>query len=179
MWGRVWSRVDSPMLEPGARQTVWRAIHNILPTRERLARMRITDKNTRQVISAICNRCDLREVDDVVHMFTSCVLVREAWCWVRRRLLEMLPADMADLSNLELTHMMFPKEMMENEMVWLVGNYMGYVQEEAIVKGRKLNAEHVQAYMQYMSFKSRGMNMPQLGHISGITVSQNQVFDNG
>ena len=179
MWGRVWSRVASPMLDPMSRQTVWRLINDVLPTRQRYWRMRILERDNRQVIHPECNRCNLREVDTVGHMFTACVLVREAWCWVRRRLLEMLPDDMADLSNVELINMMFPRENRENEMVWLVGMYLSWAFEEAVLKGRVLNDQHVKAYMQYMAFQTRGMNMPQLGHISGITVSQNQVFDNG
>ena len=91
----------------------------------------------------------------------------------------MLPADMMDLSNTELVHMMFPKERQEDDMVWLLGCYMAWVFEEAVVKGRLLNDAHIKAYMQYMFFKSKQMNMPQIGHISEITVSQNQIFDNG
>ena len=177
MWGRVWSRVDSPMIEPMARQVVWRAVHNILPTRERYHRMGIFDG--RQVTSPICNRCNLREVDTVSHMFTGCVLVREAWCWVRRRLLDLLPADMADLSGEEMTMFLFPKEFHDDEMVWVMATYMNWVYEEAVMKGRQLNDEHARAYMRYMFYQSKGTNMPQLGHISEITISQNQVFDNG
>ena len=179
MWGNVWNRVASPMLGPMQRHVVWRAVNNVLPTRERYWRMRILERDNRQVIHPVCNRCDLREVDNVTHMFTGCGLVREAWCWVRRRLLDLLPEDMVDLSNRELVHMMFPKERFDQELVWILGNYMAWVFEEAVNKGRVLNDVHVRSYMQYMYFESMGTNMPQLGHISGITVSQHQVFDNG
>ena len=179
MWGRVWARVASPMVEPDARQVMWRALHDILPTRERIKRMGLSDLDGRQVTSAYCNRCDLRAVDNVTHMFSECKLVREAWCWVRRRLLDLLPRDMADLSNMEFLMMMFPKEHFEDEMVWLLGVYMGWVYEEAVVKGRVLGDEHIRGYMRYMYFKSKQMKMPQLGYISEVTIHPLTVFDNG
>ena len=176
-WGRVWTRVASPMLEPMARQVVWRSIHNILPTRERICRLGLRGIDGRNVDSALCNRCNLRMLDNVTHMFTECVLVREAWCWVRKRLLDLLPDDMSDLSNTELVMFMFPKERFEDEMVWVMGVYMNWVYEEAVVKGRMLNDAHARGYMRYMYYQSLGTKMPQLGYISEVTT--HTVFDNG
>ena len=110
-------------------------------------------------------------------MFTECVLVREAWCWVRRRVLGLLPDDMVDLSNTELVMFMFPKERFEDEIVWLMGVYMGWVFDEAVVKGRMLNDAHARGYMRYMYYQSLGTKMPQLGFISEVTT--HTVFDNG
>ena len=110
-------------------------------------------------------------------MFTECGLVREAWCWVRRRVLDLLPDDMNDLSNQEIIMLMYPKERHEDELIWVIGVYMDWVYEEAVVKGRVLNDAMVKAYMRYMFYKSKNMNMPQLGYISQITVTQNLVFD--
>ena len=181
-WETIWARVASPMLDPMAREVVWRAIHNLLPTRERQLRLGLRDwtKNgnaARQVTDANCKRCNLRKVDDVTHMFTECGLVREAWCWVRGRLLTMLPEDMADLSNLEFVHMLFPRENMENECVWLMGTFMGWVYEEAVVRGRVLTDAHARGYMRYQFYQSLTKKMPEVGYICDITVSQNFVSD--
>ena len=178
-WGRVWARVASEMLDPMARHTVWRAINNILPTRDRIHRLGMRELDGRQVQSSLCNRCDLRLEDSVEHMFTECGLVREAWCWVRRRLLDLLPDDMNDLSNIEFIMFMFPKERFEAEMIWVMGMYMGWVHEEAVIKGRKLNDANARGYLRYMYHQSRGTKMPQLGYISEITMGQNIVYDNG
>ena len=176
-WDRVWERVDSPMLEPMARQVIWRGINNILPTRERQSRLGLLDLDNRQVINAQCNRCDQRSLDTVVHMFSECSLVREAWAWTRRRVLSLLPDDMSDLSNLELLLMFFPKEMFENSIVWVLGVYMNYVYEEAVIKGRLLSDHHVRGYMRYMYYQSKGTKMPDVGYIRGITVEGNGVSD--
>ena len=53
---------------------VWRAVNDILPTRERLARLGVIDLDVddgRRVDSATCNRCNLRQRDTVTHMFTG------------------------------------------------------------------------------------------------------------
>ena len=167
------------MLDPMARQVVWRAINNILPTRERQSRLGLRDLDNRQVISTLCNRCDLRAVDSVTHMFSECGLVREAWTWIRRRLLSMLPDDMNDLANEELLLMFFPKERQENAMVWVVGTYMSWAYEEGVIKGRVLTDLHVRGYMRYMFYQSLSTKMPEVGYIREITVFENQVFDNG
>ena len=179
MWGRVWSRVASPMIDPMSRQVIWRGVHDILPTRERIKRMGLSDLDGRKVTNAYCNRCDLGVVDTVTHMFSECKLVREAWCWVRRRLMDLLPRDMADLSNTEFLMMMFPREHFEDEMVWILGVYMGWVYEEAVVKGRVLGDGHIRGYMRYMYFQSKQTKMPQLGYISEVTIHPQTVFDNG
>ena len=178
MWGRVWDRVDSDMLDPSAREIVWRAINNLLPTRERQLRLKLMDRTTgRQVNDTICKRCNLRNKDDVTHMFTECGLVREAWCWVRRTALKLLPDDMNDLSNQEMVHMMFPKERFENELVWLMGTYMGWVYEEAVVRGRVLTDGHVRGFMRYQFYETLSKKMPEVGFISGITIFENFVYD--
>ena len=175
MWGRVWTRVANPVLSPMSRQVVWRSLNNILPTRDRILRLGLRELDGRQVQSAVCNRCALRLQDSVVHLFSECGLVREAWCWVRRRFLELLPDDMADLSNEEVLMMMYPKERFEDETVWLLGTYMDYVYEEAFIKGRLLTEATVRGYLKYMFYQSRTTKMPQLGYISQIT--ENLVFD--
>ena len=176
-WSRVWDRVASPMLDPMARQVVWRAIHNILPTRERQSRLGLREQDNRQVVNSNCNRCAQRSLDNVVHMFAECSLVREAWTWTRRRVLSLLPEDMSDLSNQELLLMFFPKEMFENSIVWVIGTYMNWAYEEAVMKGRILTDHHVRGYLRYMWFQSLGTKMPDVGYIGGITVMENGVFD--
>ena len=89
----------------------------------------------------------------------------------------MLPEDMADLSNLEFVHMLFPRENRENECVWLMGTFMGWVYEEAVVRGRVLTDAHARGYMRYQFYQSLTKKMPEVGYICDITVSQNFVSD--
>ena len=91
----------------------------------------------------------------------------------------LLPEDMADLSNFELLHLLFPREMFENEVVWLLGSYMAWVYEEVVVKGRVVTDGHARGYMRYCYYQSLKTKMPEIGHINDVTNLQNIVFDNG
>ena len=110
-------------------------------------------------------------------MFTECSLVREAWTWTRRRLLSLLPPDMSDLSNQEFILMFFPKERCEGSMVWVIGTFMNWVYEEAVMKGRILTDLHVRGYMRYMFYEAMNTKMPEVGYIGEITVMQNDISD--
>ena len=48
-------------------------------------------------------------------------MVREAWGWVRMRLLNMLPEDCAKTSNFEFFNFMFAKNLMDNDWYFQVG----------------------------------------------------------
>ena len=73
--------------------------------------------------------------------------------------------------------MFFPKEQHEDSMVWVVGVYMDWAYEEAVMKGRVLTDLHARGYMRYMYYKSMRTKMPDVGYIRGITVMGNMIFD--
>ena len=61
-WTLVWDRLDSPVLDPLAREYIFMIVHNIVPTRERLY------MKMHMVNSPNCVLCNVRE--DTTHMFT-------------------------------------------------------------------------------------------------------------
>ena len=79
--------------------------------------------------------------DDNVHVFCECVLVREAWFWVRQRLLQMIPPSQGTTSNFEFINLMFDSSLMENEMVWILGMYVQLVWDIVICKKKTLKLE--------------------------------------
>ena len=76
-WSSVWMRLQSPMLEPRAKEAMFMIVHNIVPNRDRLHNKfnMVPDQN--------CIHC--RVLHDNVHVFCECQLVRESWLWVRQR----------------------------------------------------------------------------------------------
>ena len=72
-----------------------------------------------------CLMCVVRE--DNTHIFTECLMVREAWSWIRMRLLDLLSEESARCSNFELLNIMFEKGLMDMEAVWLVVTYVEFV----------------------------------------------------
>ena len=74
-WSSVWMRLQSPMLEPRAKEAMFMIVHNIVPNRDRLHNKfnMVPDQN--------CIHC--RVLHDNVYVFCQCQLVRESWFWVR------------------------------------------------------------------------------------------------
>ena len=96
-WALVWGRLNSPVLDPSAREQLFMIINNIVANRERLF------MKMNMVNSPNCLRCNVRE--DNTHLFMECVMVQEAWGWLRAR----LPDVWAITSDFEFLNLMFKK----------------------------------------------------------------------
>ena len=169
-WKLVWNRVGSLMMEPRGREISYMVVNNVYPTQERLNRINM-DKapDKRRVWTPICQNCKQGVVEDSQHMFMECDRVKEGWLWVRRRIQTLL-VDMQGLSNYELLMLTFPKEVVENEVVWLIGQWLQMVHDEVVVKGRNMGDQLVRGHFRYKYLESLTMKMPQLNHIQDVTV---------
>ena len=168
-WSLVWERVGSLMLEPRAREVMYMVINNLYPTQERLFRInRDKPVDKRRVWSDRCQRCNQGVIQDCTHLFMECEKVREGWYWVRGRL-GLLLQNFQGLSNYEILHLCFPKELMEKEVMWLMGVWVDLVQEEVVLKGRKLGDQLVRGHFRYKFLTTLTMKIPQLGHINDVT----------
>ena len=161
-WQLVWERLENPVLDPLAREYIFMIVNNIVPTRERLyMKMHMVD-------SPNCVVCNVRE--DITHMFTECIMVREAWGWARQRLLSLLPDDCAVTSNFELLNLMFMKHVMDNEVVWLLGVVMEFIWDEKLTRRRIVKLENLIGFTR-MKFKSNQYSRkPSLSHIMNISL---------
>ncbi|KAK3925227.1 Transposon TX1 uncharacterized 149 kDa protein [Frankliniella fusca] len=82
-WPLVWGRVHSPLLPAAAKATWFRVVHDVLPTRTRLAAIKWVD-------SPRCLRCDGVD-DDLLHHLLGCGRERRAiWAWVSTKLSALL-----------------------------------------------------------------------------------------
>ena len=59
---------------------------------------------------------------------------------------------------------------MENEVVWLLGQWVQLVYQEMFIRGRRLEDQFVRGHMRYKYYVSLKMRMPQLNYISQVTV---------
>ena len=159
------------MLEPRARELLYMVVNNLYPNQDRLFRINSAKKaDVRKVWSNHCKNCDLGVVEDCVHLFMECKKVQEGWLWVRRRVMNLLQ-DYQGLSNFELLHLTFPEEgHVENEVIWLVGNWVQLVYEEGVVRGSTLKDQFVRGHYRYKFMESLNMKMPQLNYIQDVTV---------
>ena len=106
-------------------------------------------------------------VQDNVHLFSECVMVREAWFWIRQRLLQMHPGS-GITSNFEFLHLMFEKGLMDEEMTWIRGIFVHFVWDIVICKKKHLKLETVKSeiHLKYLSHKH--YNKPSLAYIVGL-----------
>ena len=66
---------------------------------------------------------------DVEHVFCHCVRVRQAWQWIRHRIVTdlLVPHGVVNIpSDFELLHFCFIS-VLEKEVIWLVGNFVEIV----------------------------------------------------
>ena len=160
-WDLVWERLENLKLDPLARNFMFNIIHKIVPNRLRLH----SKFNT--VNSPNCLVCGL--VEDNTHLFMECVIVREAWGWLRMRLLEMLPEDCAITSNFEFLNLMFVKHLMDNEAVWLIGTFIELVWVEKFQKKRNVKINHVIGTLKLKYKENQMSRKPLLGFITSIS----------
>ena len=153
-WSLVWKRLDSPR----SREYLFLKVNIIVPNRERPY-----DK-MHMVASPNCLVCGARE--DNTHLFTECVSVRETWGWVRNRLLRLLPC--AQTSNLEFINLMFSKNLMEIEAVWLIETLIQYAWVEKLQRKRNVGIEKFIGHVKMCYRENQVAKKPLLGHFMNI-----------
>ena len=81
-WEMVWKRLQYSVLDQASREIHFLILHNIIANKDRMHRFNMA-------ASPNCFSCGV--VQDNVHLFCECVSVKEAWFWIRQRLLSLLP----------------------------------------------------------------------------------------
>ena len=115
-WNDIRQRLNHPVLTSKIRDIMFLVIHNILPTRDRLHRLNMTE-------NSMCKKGD--GIEDVEHLFTQCVRTQVAWAWTRRKVLNLMPDWVQNgqfPSNFELLHLSY-EAMMNTEILWVISTY--------------------------------------------------------
>ena len=73
-----------------------------------------------------CQYCVGAEFADVEHFFCSCERIRLCWSWLRLKILNLCDQGLMS-SNWELLNLVLPRTQSEQEIVWLVATFVGYV----------------------------------------------------
>ena len=132
----VWLRLHSSVLNPEERQLMYLLIHDKLPVLERL--FRISIKN-----DPYCSFCPDASISDREHVFCQCELTRDAWLWLRSRIVFLTSGGMT-CTNIELLSLFLPRQGYHREMVWLLVNYINYVW--SMVHGRETRVKVEKLY---------------------------------
>ena len=134
-------------------------VNNIIANRDRL------HNKFHMVPSPNCVSCNV--LQDNVHLFCECLLVREAWFWVRQRILGILP-NSGRTSNFEFLNLMFENSSLDAEVIWIIGVYVQLVWEYEICKKKQLKLKTLQSEYQLKFNTHKHSRMPDLGYIVGL-----------
>ena len=157
----VYPRLKSLVLEAGPRDTLYCIVHGLYRNRARLFR-----QNRAQ--DPYCPEPECRgAVQDREHIFSSCTRVVTAWLWVRRKLRQLLANTVGVMgtTNEEFLLLQYPKDTMDTECVWLIGNYVEVVDSFVVGKNRKLNLDQLILRGRLQGISSRAVVQPQIFNI--------------
>ena len=159
-YDNVWKRIHMPILDSASRDICYLLVHNKLPVKERLFRVNlIGDPN--------CSICPGAQLCDIDHFFCSCSRVNKAWLLIKNSIKNLIGSTPADR---QLVRFLFPKCNYENELIWLMGNYVAevwkelYFNEEGVIK--------TEAFFGYLKYKFKADQLgarKQLRNIPGIS----------
>ena len=125
---RVWRCLSNPCLTSGSRETLYLLIHNKLPVKERIFRIRLAT-------DPYCEYCfDMTgaEICDVDHFFCACQRVSKIW---KRLKMMILGLQIVDISDFELINLRIPRNIHTNEVLWLLGIYKSEVWNSLVARG--------------------------------------------
>ena len=117
----AWRRLHSPVVDYKAKDILFLLLHDKLPVKERLFRIRLRH-------DPYCLKCAGAEVHDIVHLFCSCVAVSNAWSWVQRQVVKWGQIG-AGVDDWEILNLFYADSCHDTEIVWLVSSYVLYVWE--------------------------------------------------
>ena len=116
--------------------------------------------------SDLCPRCqDQRETQ--THRYGRGPMVVRAWEQARAVMEDMAP-ELEQVSNKNMLHLFYPRVERETDVLWVLGNYIEYVEHEAILQGNKCSAGGLLGYLRYRRSASKWIAMPELGMIPGV-----------
>ena len=160
-YGPVWRRLHSHVVEAGARDILFLLVHNKLPVPERLFRIGLRQ-------DPYCRVCVGAEIGDLEHFFCSCERTREAWAWVRFKILELCGQGLIS-SNWELLNLFLPRTESEQEIIWLVSNFVSYAWESIFNRNSDVKLDKLFGFLTFKYKMDKKFSGVSLGQINGFT----------
>ena len=89
-WTRVWTTLHTAWLPERLKSLWYKVIHDIVPTKERLAAIHLSD-------TELCNQCG--KTDTLQHRITDCGERAIIWNWTRTRIAALLCIDLRYITD--------------------------------------------------------------------------------
>ena len=137
----TWSRLHSSVVDARVRDVMYLMIHNKLPVKERLFRIRL--KN-----DPYCMACAGAEIADVEHYFAKCDGIAGTWAVVKKEVLR-YGKFKNEVEDWKILNLMFQKSRLDKELIWLVSNYVWYVWDSVYVRGADIRKEQFFGFLRF------------------------------
>ena len=160
-WQRTWKRVASPALSPAGQSVAFLLVHEKVGTRLRGLRILPT-----RFDSDTCNRC-WEAQENQLHRYVKCNWVREAWEYLRY-LLERLELDLRGMRDYGLLHLDFGPVRNEVGVLWLLGTYLEFVEEQVVVHRRRVTGHGLKGHLLFRKMVGRHRATPDPGPLPGL-----------
>ena len=157
----VWKRVNSGVLNKTGRNLLYLIAHERSWTKERGFRL-----NPNIYETPLCPKCHLY-VHTQTHKYAQCQWIVAAWEFLRDIVNRVAP-DLIFESDHNLLHLCFSPMQRDSAVVWLIGQYLEYVEKESILGNKRLLQAHISGWLSAKLLESRNIGMADLGHIPGL-----------
>ena len=161
LWGDIWRRVSSGLIRGEAYNHVYLGAHDKLGTKERGYRL-MPDKYK----SDTCENCK-KETETVRHRYVTCAWVASLWGWLVRVLGE-LEESLKQAEPEEILKFHFRKGKRDCAVTWLLAEYVAFVNEEIVLKGRKAQVCELVGVLRYMRSRLRYEAVQEVGYIPDL-----------
>ena len=157
----VWKRVSNCVLSKDGRTILYLIIHGRSWTKERGFRL-IQNRYD----SPLCPKCHIF-IHDISHKYTKCSWLNSAWDFIREIMLNLEPVLMYE-SDYNILNLIYPQSSRENALVWLLGQYLEFVEIEVMIKNRRISRNHIRGWLQAKYAESQHASIPFIGSIYGL-----------
>ena len=137
----AWQRINSTVLTSSIRDISFLLLHNKLPLKERLFRVALST-------DPYCNFCPGAEVCDVEHFFCNCIRVNAIWSRIKIIITSLIKVNLSDWI---IINYLLPRTEFEDEITWLLGNYIAKAWSDLFARNTVMLKE--EEFFGFLSFK--------------------------
>jgi len=154
----IWKRLKIFNCSTDVHEITYLMIHNKLPLRERLFRVKLSP-------DPYCQACPSAEIEDISHYFTTCQRVKMYWSWTRKLCLKMLGVNHID--DEVLLKLDWPNSSKDRDISWLVSHYIFIVWDMLFT--RKLVLIGEKEFFGFLKFRYKeALGLTAVSRIPGI-----------
>ena len=93
--------------------------------------------------------------------------VISCWEWLRSKLV-LLDVSILACQDIDLLSLDFERSIRENAILWMLGIYAEVIDQEVVLRGRRLDVQTITGIFKQRKLESRYQALPDLGIIPGV-----------